>query len=305
MVVSDADLLRVPVGPGALHVERYGYGGEPVILLHGFGTCAFLWRHVGPRLAIEGCSAFAIDLLGYGESDRPPDAGYGIADQTDYVEHAMTALRVGRAAVVGVDVGALVALRLASMRPDRVAALAMIGPNWLTDVPGPDVRELQNEAAKLALRGAAGTFAAQPLIGRLMNSSVATPDMMPMRLAARYLAPYVGSDGAAQLLTLSQSLSDDDTAAIELATIPTPTLVLRGTLDHWCEFATIERYAAQLPNARSIEIRAAGRLVPEEAPRALCGALLEFFRSAESDSGAEAPDESTAEVPGTNRTSAA
>jgi pimeloyl-ACP methyl ester carboxylesterase len=303
--VSDADLLRVPVGPGALHVERYGYGGEPVILLHGFGTCAFLWRHVGPRLAIQGCSAFAIDLLGYGESDRPPEAGYGIADQTDYVTHAMTALRVARAAVVGVDIGALVALRLASLRPDRIGALAMIGPNWLSDVPGPDVRELQNEAAKLALLRAAGTFAAQPLVSRLLRSSVATPDMMPTKLAARYLAPYVGSDGAAQLLTLSQSLTDDDTASIELGAVTTPTLVLRGTLDHWCEFATIERYAAELSNGRSLEIRGAGRLVPEEAPRALCTELLDFFRSSEADSGQGEQVVTDSAAAGTNHPSAA
>ncbi|MGH7710270.1 MAG: alpha/beta fold hydrolase [Gemmatimonadaceae bacterium] len=303
--MSDADQLRVPVGPGALHVERYGYGGEPVILLHGFATCAFLWRHVGPRLAIEGCSAFAVDLLGYGESDRPADAAYGIAEQTDYVAHAMTALRVARAAVVGVDIGALVALRIASQLPDRVAALALIGPNWIDDVPGADVRELQNEAAKLALRGAAGTFAAQPLVARLLHSSVATPDMMPMRLSARYLAPYVGSDGAAQLMTLAQSLTDDDVVDIELGALRTPTLVLRGTLDHWCEFAVIERYAAQMANARAREIRGAGRLVPEEAPRALCNELLEFFKGAEAVSTPAAPVHAAVLLPGTNRPSAA
>jgi len=286
-------------------VERYGYGGEPVILLHGFATCAFLWRHVGPRLAVEGCSAFAVDLLGYGESDRPADASYGIASQVDYVAHAMTALRVARAAVVGVDIGALVALRLAANYADRVAALVMIGPNWIEDVPGADVRELQNEAAKLALRGAAGTFAAQPLVSRLLQSSVAMPDMMPMRLAARYLAPYVGGDGAAQLLTLAQSLIDDDTSGIELGAIAPPTLVLRGTLDHWCEYATIERYAAQLANPRALEIRAAGRLVPEEAPRALCNEMLDFFRRVEGASEEARTAHGAIDDAGTNRPSAA
>jgi pimeloyl-ACP methyl ester carboxylesterase len=300
--MSDADLLRVPVGPGALHVERYGYGGEPVILIHGFATCAFLWRHVGPRLAINGCSAFALDLLGYGESDRPPDASYGIADQTEYVAHAMTALRVAKAAVVGIDIGALVALRLAAMRPERVAALAMIGPNWVTDVPGADIRELQNEAAKLALRAAAGAFASQPLITRILNASVATPDAMPARLAARYFAPYVGPDGSDQLLAIAQAISEDDTASIDLASVTTPTLVLRGTLDHWCEFSTIERFATEMPRARASEIRGAGRLVPEEAPRVLCTELLDFFHDTEADSGRP---ERYARGTGTNRPSAA
>ena len=47
----DADLLRIPVGPGSMHVERYGHGGSPILLVHGFGTCAFLWREVGPELS--------------------------------------------------------------------------------------------------------------------------------------------------------------------------------------------------------------------------------------------------------------
>jgi pimeloyl-ACP methyl ester carboxylesterase len=45
----DADLLRIPVGPGSMHVERYGHGGAPIVLIHGFGTSCFLWRNVGPR----------------------------------------------------------------------------------------------------------------------------------------------------------------------------------------------------------------------------------------------------------------
>ncbi|MGQ0537882.1 MAG: alpha/beta fold hydrolase [Gemmatimonadaceae bacterium] len=277
--MSDADLLRVPVGPGSVHVERYGYGGEPVILLHGFGTCAFVWRGVGPRLAISGASAFAIDLLGHGEADRPQEADYGIAAQTEYVEHAMTALRVARACVVGLDLGALVALRLAALRPERISTLVMIGPSWLTDVPGPDVRELQNEAAKLALRVSVGTFAAQPLIQRLLVMSVAESGAMPDRLVGRYLAPYIARNGATHLLALAQSLSVSDTEGIELSTIDIPTLVVRGTLDHWCEFATIERYESAMPRAKALEIRGAGRLVPEEAPAALSATLLEFFRT--------------------------
>jgi len=56
-VPSDPDIFRVPVGPGAMHVERFGFGGTPVVLLHGFGTSAFLWRHVAPMLAVRQMTA--------------------------------------------------------------------------------------------------------------------------------------------------------------------------------------------------------------------------------------------------------
>ena len=50
------------------------------MLVHGFGTSSFLWRGVGPALAASGHTAFALDLRGYGESDRPegvPEYGIG------------------------------------------------------------------------------------------------------------------------------------------------------------------------------------------------------------------------------------
>src|SRR5256885_2566502 len=115
-----ADILRVPVGPGAMHVERYGHGGAAVILLHGFGTCNFLWRAVAPEITEAGHTAYAIDLFGHGQSDRPLDADFGIAAQAEYLDAAMTVLRVPRAVVVGVDLGGCVAMKPAAHRPARV-----------------------------------------------------------------------------------------------------------------------------------------------------------------------------------------
>jgi pimeloyl-ACP methyl ester carboxylesterase len=54
-----------------MHVERYGHGGAPIVLIHGFGTSSFLWRNIAPEIALANRTAFAVDLFGYGESDRP------------------------------------------------------------------------------------------------------------------------------------------------------------------------------------------------------------------------------------------
>jgi pimeloyl-ACP methyl ester carboxylesterase len=70
----DADLLRIPVGPGSIHVDRYGHGGTPIVLVHGFGTSSFLWRAVGPALALARHTAYAVDLFGYEGADHGLDA---------------------------------------------------------------------------------------------------------------------------------------------------------------------------------------------------------------------------------------
>src|SRR5205823_7789807 len=124
----DADLLRIPVGPGSMHVERYGHGGAPILLVHGFGTCSFLWRNVGPLLAMANRNGFAVDLFGYGESDRPFDSQYGIAAQSDYLDRALTALRLSKATVIGIDLGGTVAMHLAYNRPERVDRLVLVNP---------------------------------------------------------------------------------------------------------------------------------------------------------------------------------
>src|SRR5918999_5909999 len=166
-----AEHLRIPVGPGAVHVERYGHGGSAFVLLHGFGTSSFLWRNVAPTLAEAGHTAYAIDLFGYGESDRPFDADFGVAAQAEYVDAAMTALRLPTATVVGIDLGGAIAMRLAATRPDRVERLVLINPIAFDQVPAGDVETLQRNTARFALRISRRILGAAPLLRELLENS--------------------------------------------------------------------------------------------------------------------------------------
>lgn len=51
--------------------QRSGSSGPAVLLVHGFGGNADHWRKNTPVLASGGHRAYAIDLLGYGYSDKP------------------------------------------------------------------------------------------------------------------------------------------------------------------------------------------------------------------------------------------
>src|SRR5436190_22622956 len=191
-----ADLLRAPVGPGAIHVERYGHGGTAVILLHGFGTCNFLWRAVAPSITAAGHTAYSVDLLGHGQSDRPLDADFGIAAQAEYLDAAMTVLRVSRAVLVGVDLGGDVAMKLAANRPERVEKLVLINTPAFDELPAKDITQLQRNTARFAVRTTRGILGAAPLVEAVLKASVADPEKhMPTKLIARYLAPFVGKDG--------------------------------------------------------------------------------------------------------------
>ena len=172
-----------------MHVERYGHGGAPIVLIHGFGTSGFLWRNIAPEIALANRTAFAIDLFGYGESDRPFDADFGIAAQAELVDRALTALRLPKARVVGVDLGGCVALRLAASRPERVERLLLINPIALDEIPAGDIAELQRNTARFAFRASRGILGAAPILGEVLRRSVANEANMPDKLVARYLAP--------------------------------------------------------------------------------------------------------------------
>ena len=259
-----------------MHVERYGHGGAPVVLIHGFGTCSFLWRNVAPALAVTQHTAYAVDLLGYGESDRPFDADFGLAAQADYLERALTALRVARAAVVGVDIGAAIALRLAALRPERVARLVLVNPVPLDDLPAEDIRAMQRNTARFALRVSRGLFGASPLLTPILTASVVNPEHMPAALVGRYLAPFVGQEGVTHLLALARAVKTDDLEDLDLSQVRAHTLIVRGDKDEWVDASVAQKLAAELPDSRVVNFSEAARLVPEEVPEDLAALIASF-----------------------------
>jgi pimeloyl-ACP methyl ester carboxylesterase len=276
----DADLLRIPVGPGSIHVERYGHGGAPVVLLHGFGTSSFVWRDIAPEIALANRTAFAIDLFGYGESDRPFDADFGIASQAELVDRALTALRLPKATVVGLDLGAAVALRLAASRPERVERLLLLNPVALDELPAGDVTTLQRSTARFAFRSSRGILGAAPILGEVLRRSVADESHMPDKLVARYLAPYVGPEGLNHLLLLARSIDDEDMEEGELRSLAQPALIVWGDQDPWVDAKFPERLADVIPGSRLVRLPGVGRLVPEEVPETVVSLLLEFIGAA-------------------------
>ena len=266
--------LRIPVGSGALHAERVGRGGHPVVLLHGFGTCTFLWRRLAPALAMVGYTAIAIDLLGHGESDRPDDASYALAAQAEYVARALAALRLPTVSVVGQDMGALVALLLAANPRNRIDRVAVLSPPDPDDLPGADIRTLQRSSARVVLN-ATTLFGAQPVLAPLLRSGVAAGERMPDLLVARYLAPFVGADGLSQLLQRAAAVELSDEAKAQFARIACPVLVIEGD-------TTATRPSLSWPRllsaaAVSNQGVGGGWLIPEDAPEELRDLLLNWL----------------------------
>ena len=96
-----------------------------ILLLHPFPECWWAWRHVLPRLAEAGHRAAALDLRGFGGSDRPP-SGHDLHTLAEDAVRVVAALGYERCAVVGAGLGGQVAWVMAGMRPDLVAGIVPV-----------------------------------------------------------------------------------------------------------------------------------------------------------------------------------
>lgn len=98
--------------------RRSGNADAPVLLLiHGFPTSSWDWEAVLPELA-QRYNVFAIDMLGFGFSDKPPRHKYSIAEQADIQESLLRLQGVTEYHVLAHDYGDTVAQELLSRQSE-------------------------------------------------------------------------------------------------------------------------------------------------------------------------------------------
>lgn len=137
MVVPDPSTVRLP-GPWR-HVDIHANGirihaaetgpADPhaplTVLLHGYGEFWWTWRHQLPALADPGRRCVAIDLRGYGDTDKPP-RGYDGWTLAGDVAGLVRALGHSDAALIGHADGGLVCWATALLHPRQVSSIAVI-----------------------------------------------------------------------------------------------------------------------------------------------------------------------------------
>jgi len=96
--------------------------GETVLLLHGEPSWSYLYRRMIPVLADAGLRAVALDLVGFGRSDKPAHRDdYSYQRHVDWTWAALCAIGLDALTLVCQDWGGLIGLRLVGEHPDRFA----------------------------------------------------------------------------------------------------------------------------------------------------------------------------------------
>jgi pimeloyl-ACP methyl ester carboxylesterase len=109
----------------AFHVADLG-DGPLVLFVHGFPQFWWTWRRQLLDVAAAGYRAVAVDLRGYGASDKPP-RGYDLPTLAADIAGLITSLGARDAMLVGHDLGGLIAWSVAAHTPTSVRQLALLG----------------------------------------------------------------------------------------------------------------------------------------------------------------------------------
>jgi pimeloyl-ACP methyl ester carboxylesterase len=120
--------VKTPAGPLRLAVMEKGQG-RPILLLHGFATSSYTWRAIMPELA-KAHRVIALDLRGFGASDKPLDDHYAIEDQAAAVAAFIEQENLRDLTIIGHSFGGGVTLTLAlkagQERPPRVRNIVLV-----------------------------------------------------------------------------------------------------------------------------------------------------------------------------------
>ncbi len=120
----EPNYLDVPDGEGGqLRVHYIDEGpadANPVLMMHGEPSWAYLYRKMIPGIVAAGHRAVAPDLIGFGRSDKPAEkSDYTFQRHVDWMTSWLEQVNLQNVTFFGQDWGSLIGLRLVAENPDR------------------------------------------------------------------------------------------------------------------------------------------------------------------------------------------
>ena len=251
-------------------------GGRPVLLVHGWGANAYMYRAMIPALTGAGYSLIIPDLPGHGWGDLALDRQQ--AHLGPYVTALATlcdTLGVERAAVVGQSMGGGIAMQLALDHPERVAALALISPIGYTT---PNAVLLARTAFPRAARGIFPWFARRVAFALALRLSYGRLGVPTAADVDQYFAPTRDGEFSRALHTLLHELEWNACDDGRARALRTPTVVVCGDADRLVNRRTPDWFARDVPHAHIVRVKGGGHTLAEEVPDAVSSAIVSVLR---------------------------
>ena len=283
------------VEPGLrLHYVTAGAGARTIVLLHGFPQTWWEWRHVIPLLVDAGYRVVALDYRGAGQSWRPA-GGYDKCTMAGDV-HRLVRDHLGiagRIAVVGHDLGLMVAYAYAQAYRDEVAHVVVID----APLPGTAVFDRLRSDPRVwhfAFHGArdvAELLVAgreRPYLQAFFNARVFDPSAISDRdldiYVAAYAAPGAMRAGFEVYRAFDRDAEDNRAALARNGKLTVPVLAVGGATS--TSGPLVEDMMREVAESvTGLRVPRSAHWIPEENPAALVTGLLAFLGAGASKPG--------------------
>lgn len=272
-----------------LHYQEFGDDTKPaVLLIHGYRSSAYVWRSTAPLIAEQGFRVLAIDLVGFGYSEKPRWFEYSIQAQARVVVRFMSRLGIGRATVVGSSYGGAVAATLALDYAERVEKLvlsdAIINDDQkshpilrLVSVPGVGEALTPFFADSRAL-----------LKSRMRHTlAEASQHLITEERIENILRPTRAADAHHSLLATARNWHANRVEQ-DAHLINQPTLIVWGEDDSVTPVADGYKLYDQILNSRFVVLKNCGHVPQEEKPENFSQLVVGFCRGKTDDPEAKA-----------------
>lgn len=273
--------MEIEVNGVRCHYRDDG-AGPVVILLHGFTSQLSTWRDIIPALR-KDFRVVAVDLPGYGASEKPPGFAYDLPGFAKWLGAFMDAIGAPRAALIGNSMGGGIAYTLATSSPERVTRLVLV------DAVGYQSRKERFFLFRLmAMRGigellmATMTRFAVRLILRAFVYHDST--QVSEEVVTNYLAPLQTSAGRAAALRTIRRVAFD--AAPGPVPCRVPTLIVWGAKDRIVPPAHAALFSRDIPGAKLHLFDDCGHFPQEERAEAFNQLVAPFLRQSAPESRA-------------------
>lgn len=225
-----------------LHSVSAG-SGSPLVLVHGMAASLRDWAAVLPALAQHGFSAYAVDLIGHGDSPKPEiETAYQVEFMYQAFQAWMSALPFDEpVTLVGHSLGGYLSLLHAMRHPETVRALVLVDPlyspnqlspllNWMRHRPHLGVRTIPYVPAWFVDKVSE--------LGTLLNEGLETQELLRMAADYRRASP--------KILYIPRTIED---LTGKLAQVNKPSLVVWGKQDRTLNPVSFETLVQRMPQA--------------------------------------------------------
>lgn len=277
---SEVQMETVNTPAGALRLAVVDKGqGKPILLLHGFATSSFTWHEIIPALSKTN-RVIAVDLRGFGASDKPIDDHYSVFDQVEAINAFIEKENLRDLTVVGHSFGGGITLALAlkaqAQRQPRVRNIILVDSIAYRQPIPIFFRLLQ-----VPMVGEVSMTLVPPEVQATQGLRLAYYDRT--KISSQAVAEYAStlySPAAKHALTktVEQLIPDNiDDIAARYKTIRFPTLIL------WCQSDKIvpiplgRRLHEEMPTSELVVLADCGHMPQEEKPEDTVRAIQVFL----------------------------